>query len=77
MEQGTQSKAPINRTAWQWTKSPWKARKERMKKTAEDSHIKKKKLACGPETAGFNPELTKTESENRGISLSILQTCIK
>lgn len=42
MEQGTQSKAPINRTAWQWTKSPWKARKERMKKTAEDSHIKKK-----------------------------------
>lgn len=47
-------------------------------KKLQKIHIsKKKKLGCGPKTAGLNPELTKTESENRGLSLSILQTCIK
>lgn len=46
-------------------------------KKLQKIHISKKKLGCGPKTAGLNPELTKTGSQNRGTSLSILQTCIK
>lgn len=47
-------------------------------KKLQKIHIsKKKKLGCGPRTAGLNPELTKTGSQYRGTSLSILQTCIK